>query len=252
MATDAAVMDGTGEPGLSEVERVVDTFVAPSKTFADIGRSAKWWSFLTPFLLIALFSVGSAYVVGRQVGWVQVAQNRINHSPNTQDRLNQLTPEAQAAQMATTAKITMYSTYLIPVILLIILGIYALLLWAGFNFGLGARTTFGQVWTVTWYASLPYLLTSVVGMLTLLFGANVDSYDLQNPVGTNPGYYMPDASPVLRAALTQVDLIHLWSVVLTIIGMSIVAKKSIGASAAIVMLLWFLGVGLAMLGAFFS
>jgi len=34
--------------------------------------------------------------------------------------------------------------------------------------------------------------------------------------------------------------------------MSIVAKKSIGASAAIVMLLWFLGVGLAMLGAFFS
>src|SRR5580704_7210167 len=101
MAMDAAVMDGSGEPGLSEVERVVDTFVAPSKTFTDILRSSKWWSFLTPFLLIALFSVGSAYVVGRQVGWVQVAQNRINHSPNTQDRLNQLTPEAQAAQMAT-------------------------------------------------------------------------------------------------------------------------------------------------------
>ena len=42
---DAAVVGGLGEPGLSEVERVVDTFVAPSKTFADIGRSSKWWTF---------------------------------------------------------------------------------------------------------------------------------------------------------------------------------------------------------------
>ena len=33
---DAAVMDGSGEPGLSRMERVVDTFVAPSKTFTDI------------------------------------------------------------------------------------------------------------------------------------------------------------------------------------------------------------------------
>jgi len=247
--SDATVMAGSGDAGLSQVERVVDTFVAPSKTFKDILRSTSWW---LPFLLIALFSVASAFVVGKKVGWEQVSENRVHHSPNTEDRLNQLDPVVRASQMALTAKITMYSTYLVPVILLVILGIYALLLWAGFNFALGARTTFGQVWAVTWYSALPYLLTSVVGILTLLFGANIDSYDLQNPVGTNPGYYLPDASPILRAALTQVDLIHLWSVVLTIIGMSIVAKKSMGASAAIVILLWFVGVGLAMLGAFFS
>jgi Yip1 domain len=249
MTSDTAVMEGTGGTGLSQVERVVDTFVAPSKTFKDILRSTSWW---LPFLLIALFSVASAFVVGKQVGWEQVSENQINHSPNAQDRMNQLTPEARAAQMATTAKITMYSTYFVPVILLVILGIYSLLVWAGFNFGLGAQTTFKQVWAVSWYASLPYLLTSVIGMLTLLFGANIDSYDLRNPVGTNLGYYLPDAPPIVRAALTQVDLIHLWSVVLTILGMSIVAKKSIGQSAVIVILLWFVGVGLAMVGAFFS
>ena len=249
MTSDAMVMDGSGEAGLSEVERVVDTFVAPSKTFKDILRSTSWW---LPFLLIALFSVASAFVIGKQVGWDQVSQNQINHSPNAEDRLNQLTPEARASQMQLTAKITMYSTYAVPLILLIIFAIYSLLLWAGFNFGLGARTTFGQVWAVSWYGALPYLLTSLIGMLTLLFGANIDSYDIRNPVGTNLAYYMPDASPMIRAALTQVDLIHLWSVVLTILGMSIVAKKSMGASAVIVVLLWFLGVGLAMLGAFFS
>ncbi len=249
MTSDAIVVDGSGEAGLSEVERVVDTFVAPSKTFTDILRNTSWW---LPFLLITVFSLASAFVIGKQVGWEQVSENQIHHSPNAEDRLNQLDPAARASQMQLSAKITMYATYGVPVILLIIFAIYSLLLWAGFNFGLGARTTFGQVWAVSWYGALPYLLTSVIGMLTLLFGANIDSYDIRNPVGTNLAYYMPDASPILRAALTQVDVIHLWSVVLTILGMSIVAKKSMGASAVIVLLLWFLGVCLAMAGAFFS
>ena len=248
MTSDAAVMDSSG-PGLSQVERVVDTFVAPSKTFKDILRSTSWW---LPFLLITVFSLASAFVIGRQVGWSQVAENQIHRSPSAEDRLSQLTPEARASQMALTTKITMYSTYCVPLILLVIFALYSLLVWAGFNFGLGARTTFGQVWAVSWYGALPYLLTSLVGMLTLLFGANIDSYDIRNPVGTNLAYYLPDASPILRAALTQVDLIHLWSVVLTILGMSIVSKKSMGQSAVIVVLLWFVGVGLAMVGAFFS
>ena len=41
--------------GLSQVERVVDTFVAPSKTFADILRSTSWW---LPFLI----QIGRAHV----------------------------------------------------------------------------------------------------------------------------------------------------------------------------------------------
>lgn len=247
--SDAAVMDGSGEVGLSQVERVVDTFVAPSKTFTDILRSTSWW---LPFLLIALFSVGSAYVVGRQVGWAQVAENQINHSPNAQDRLSQLTPEARASQMALTTKITMYSTYSVPLILLVIFLLYALVIWASFNFILGARTTYGQVLAVSWYAALPYLVTSLLGMITLLAGANVDAYDIRNPVGTNLAYYLTDAPPMVRAMLTQADLIHLWSVVLTIMGMSIVAKKSIGQSAAIVVAWWVFGVGVAALGAMFS
>ena len=40
--SDAAVAGPMGT-GLSEVERVVDTFIAPTKTFTDILRSASWW-----------------------------------------------------------------------------------------------------------------------------------------------------------------------------------------------------------------
>jgi hypothetical protein len=42
--TDGAVaLDGQAkEPGLSQVERVVDTFIAPTKTFTDILRNTTW------------------------------------------------------------------------------------------------------------------------------------------------------------------------------------------------------------------
>ncbi len=62
--SDGAVVGGQGA-GLSEVERVVDTFVAPSKTFTDILRSTSWW---LPFLLLVVVSFGTTVVVEKQVG----------------------------------------------------------------------------------------------------------------------------------------------------------------------------------------
>jgi hypothetical protein len=52
---------------------------------------------------------------------------------------------------------------------------------------------------------------------------------------------MPDASPVLKAALGFFDVIGLWVLVLLIIGTSIVAKVSRGKAAAVVVGWWVLG-----------
>jgi len=235
--------------GLSEMERVVDVFVAPSKTFKDIVRNANWWM---PFLLMVAFSVASAFVVGKEVGWTRAAENQVHMSPKAEDRLSQLTPEQRASQMAISAKVTMYTTYGFPVILTIIFAIYALVVWGSFNFGLGAQTTYGQVLAVSWYAALPFLITSVLGMITVSFGGNADAYDLRNPVGTNLAYYLPDLSPVLKALLTQFDLVRLWSLFLTILGMSIVAKKTMAQSAMVVLFWWVFGLAFAAIGAAFS
>jgi hypothetical protein len=48
------------EPGLTPVQRVVDSFVAPSKTFADILRNSSWW---LPYLLSALIGLVFAYAI---------------------------------------------------------------------------------------------------------------------------------------------------------------------------------------------
>ncbi len=237
--SDVVAVDGQPlGPGLSQVERVVDTFIAPSKTFTDILRSTSWW---LPFLLLVLVTLGTTVVVEKQVGWGRVAENQIHDNPKQEEALANLTPEQRASRMQLTSSIYRYTSYGSFAFILVFVAIFALIYWASFNFGLGAKTTFGQMFAVCMYASLPRLLTGLLTILTLLFGNSADSYDMKNPVGTNLAYFMPDSGPALKAALSFFDLIGLWQLVLLVIGTAIVAKVSTGKAAAVVVGWWVLG-----------
>lgn len=227
-----------GAARLSEVERVVDVFVAPSKTFTDILRSATWW---LPFVIMVIVTMGVTIVVDKQVGFTRVAENQIRQNPKQEDQLNSLTPEQRAERMRGITTGYRYSSYASFVFILIFVAIAALLYWASFNFGLGAHTTYGQMFAVWMYASLPRLLTGLLTILTLLFGGNADAYDMRNPVGTNLAYYMPDAAPWLKAFLSFFDVIGLWVLVLLIIGTAIVAKVERGKAAIVVVGWWLVG-----------
>ena len=78
-------------PGLSEFERVIDVFIAPSKTFADLKRKAHWW---VPWLLLTL--VGTAYIltIEKKIGFDAIFEARMAHAaPFFQRALDQMTPE---------------------------------------------------------------------------------------------------------------------------------------------------------------
>ncbi len=223
------------QPALSEGERVVDAFIAPSKTFHDILRSATWW---LPCLLMVIFSLGTAYVVDHQVGFDRVYQNQLRPGSMAEDQLNQLPPDQKASRIAMSVKMTKVITYVVPLFLIVGFAFYALILWACFNFILGANTTFPQVFATCFYASLPYILLNILVILTLYFGGSAETYDYKNPAGTNLGYYMPDAAAWLRALLGRIDVIQLWTLGLVMYGMSIISKKSIAQSAMVVGGIW--------------
>lgn len=224
--------------GLSEVERVVDTFVSPTKTFTDILRSASWW---LPFVLMVIVTMANSFIVDKHVGFERVAENQIHQSPKQEEQFNELTPEQRAQRLHGMGVGYRYSSYASFVFILIFVGIASLLYWASFNFGLGARTTYGQMFAVSMYAGLPRLLTGLLSIITLLFGGNVESYDMRNPVGTNLAYYMPDSAPWLKAFLSFFDIIGLWSLALLVIGTAIVAKVPRGKAAAVVVGWWAIG-----------
>lgn len=237
MTSDVTVSGQTGQ-GLNEVERVVDTFIAPTKTFTDILRSASWW---LPFVLLVLVTLATTIVVDKQVGFQRVAENQIHQNPKQEERFNQLTEEQKTTQLRSAAGIYRYVSYASFLLVLIFVGIFALIYWASFNFGLGTRTTYGQMFAVWMYASLPKLIVGLLTIVVLLFSGSADSYNTQNPVGTNPAYYMPDAAPWLRAFLSFFDIISFWQLALLILGTAIVAKVSRGKAAAVVLGWWAFG-----------
>jgi len=226
-----------GPRGLSQIERVVNTLVAPTATFKDILRSTSWW---LPFVLMALSALGVAAAIQRQVGWDQVVETQIHMNPSMQSQLASLTPEAQTQRMHVMALSYQYSEYASPLLVLAFSALAALLLWVSFNFGLGARTTYGQMLCLWMYCSLPSLLVSLVTILRLCFGGSAESFDLKQPAGTSIGYYFPDASPWLRTLLGSFDVVGIWTLVLLVIGSTIVAKVKWGQAAAVVVGWWLL------------
>ena len=223
--------------GLSQVERVVDVFVAPAATFRDILRSTSWW---LPFLLSVVAIVGVTIAIQKKVGWERVVQTQVQLNPSMQSQLGSLTPDELAQRMHMIQMGYQYGAYASPLIVLAISALAALILWATFNFGLSARTTYGQIFCLWMYASVPRLLASLITVVMLCFGGSPESFNLKEPVGTNLAYYLPDASPWLKALLSFGDVIGIWVLVLLIVGGAIVAKKSKAQVAAAVVGWWLL------------
>jgi hypothetical protein len=224
---------------LSQVERVVDTFIAPLKTFNDILRSSSWW---LPWLLGVLVTLGFGLAIQQKVGWDKTYSNILLQSSQAQlDRLSQLPGDQQAKQKAIGASVVQYIFWATPVLSLLFAAIAAMVLLATLNFGLGGHATFGQMFAVWMYATLPFLVQGILGILTLFAGLDADSFNLKNPVGTNIGYYLPLDSPKwLLAAGTSIDVLTIWVLILLTIGCATVAGTKRNATAAAVWGWWIL------------
>jgi hypothetical protein len=238
--TDAEVQgQQPAEPtGLTQVERVVDAYVAPTKTFVDIRRDASWW---LPFLLSIVISLTFAYAVDRQIGFDQVAQANINRNVQAQQRMNAM-PDAQRQQgmhvIATTIKIGSYAA---PLIGLIFALIAAGILMMSFNFGLGAKASYKQYLAVWFYAGLPFLIKFLLAAIAIFAGVNTDQFDINNPVGTNVGWYLTSDVPLwLRTLFSSADIFTIWVVILLILGCSTVARVKRSSAALLVIGWWVL------------
>jgi hypothetical protein len=76
--------------------------------------------------------------------------------------------------------------------------------------------------------------------VVLAAGANTDTFQSANPVGTNIGFYMTDSSPVVVASLSVIDIFSIWIFGLQAYGMAKVARISFGKGLAAVAIWWLL------------
>ena len=222
---------------LSEGARLVDVFIAPSKTFTDLRRNASWWA---PWLLISAFSIALIAVVGQQVGFEQVSSNQISQSARA-DQFDKLPADQQARQLHVAATVMKYIGYAFPFIVLISFAIIAAILLAAFNLGAGAQVRFGTSMAIVTYGSLPGIIHATLAMIALFAGVDREGFNLQNPVATNASYFMsPIGNRFLYGMASALDVFVIWSIVLMGIGFACNSKVKRSTAIIIVAVLFLL------------
>ena len=248
MSSMPAAAAQTAPTALSEAQRLVNTFIAPSKTFSDLRRNSRWW---VPWLVIAIASVAFIAVIDRKVGFDQVAHNVIASSSRL-EQIEQLPPDQRAQRYESVAKFTRIMAYASPLTGLLIYLIIAAVLMGAFRFGAGADIGFKTSLAIVMYGVLPFAIAALLGILSLTAGANPEAFNINNPVASNPAYFMDMASNKFFYTLaTALDVFTIWSMVLMAIGFARNSKLRVATTFTVIAswyLLWkLLAAGLALL-----
>jgi hypothetical protein len=217
-------------PGMSQMQRVVCAFTAPSKTFEDIKRGNRsWWM---PWVIMALVGYIFFAAVYMKIGMQTVVDNQIHMDPKAEERLAQAPPEARA----TSQKVSLYITEGVfaagPIFVLVVAAVVAVVLWGTINFVFGGKATFGSVFAVWFFANLPQLFKSLLGTIVIFAGAAPETFNIKNYAPTNFGAFMNpvEANKALYALASAMDVITIWTLILMGMGIAIVAgvKRSSG------------------------
>jgi hypothetical protein len=204
---------------LSEPQRIVDTFIAPSKTFEDIRHNASWW---LPWALIGILSLFVVSAVSKKINFEQLVRQQIENSSRA-EQFASLPKDQQERQIALAAKIGRVAAYLSPILTLISGLVTAVVLMFAFNFGFEAEVPFSRALAIVFYSWLPELIRAVFILITALARSDFEGLNPKNMVATNPGYFMDPngTSKFLYGMATSLDVITIWSIVLLGLGFAI-------------------------------
>jgi hypothetical protein len=221
------------KPQLSQPQRILNTFIDPKKTFTDLNRGTAWWM---AWVLMAIVSTIFTVTVDKKIGFDQVFQNNLKLASASQvERLEQMPPAQKDRMIAMQINVTKYISFGFPLISLVWLIIVALVLMLTFKFGAGAEVGFGKSLAVVVYASLPGIFRGLLAVVSIFMGKDPETFFIQSPAATNLGYFInPVEHKFLFSLGSSLDILMIWTLVLTAIGFSCVAKVKSGTSYAIV------------------
>jgi len=137
---------------LSEGARIVNTFMAPSKTFTDLRRNASWWA---PWLLLSSCRLRFSMWLGKRSATGRIAENQVQASAKTAARMDQLPADQRDRALERQAKGTQYFLYGYPVVILLFNTDQCLGSFWHIQVGRGADVKFKTSFAIVMYAGLP-------------------------------------------------------------------------------------------------
>jgi len=221
-------------PGpINHFGRLIGVFFSPKETFQGIAAQPSW---LVPVVLMTVLGILTAVVMNQKVDWRDVASKKIEESP----RAANLTAEQKERQVEMSAKVSPYFTYVFGTIgpILAVLIVAGILL-AAYNVMGGAGAKFDQAMGIVAHAMIVGLIATVF-LILILFLKPPGTIDLENPVATNIGAFLPEStSKALLALARSIDIFTIWTMLLIAMGFAAVnPKKLAGKSLSIVLSVW--------------
>ena len=230
--------------GLTQLQRVVNTFTAPSKTFEDIkSGNRSWW---LPLIIFTIFAYLLFAVVYTRIGIQQVVDNQIHLSPANEERLAAATPEQRETSNKFSVGFTEAAFLANPIFVIGGVALMSLVIWGTINFAFGGRATFGGIFAMWMYATLPSIIKSILGMITILAGMAPESFNIKNMAPTNLGAFLDpmETNKALYALASSVDVVTIWTLILLGMGTSIIAGTKRGSGYIAVFGWWIIVVAI--------
>jgi hypothetical protein len=235
---DAEATDSNAETKLSPFSTLTGVIVRPRATFLKLREAQRgyWW-----FVFILAVVATIVYAVA-----ISAPQARMVQSFVPPEGMEGAEMPANLAQ--TTNIITTVFTVVGGVFSTLIGYLFLTLVVFGTGLMLGGKATFKQVFTISVWTTLPYVIRSLVQAIASLVTGAIPTPGLSGMLTLAESMSMP----MLNAILSRIDVYMVWSLVLLVIGVSVLYRLSRGKVFIIVAAYVVLSLGLILAGSALS
>lgn len=219
---------------LSPAERAVPfwfMFLDPVVTLESLRRHAR---VLAPLLIAATFGTAVNYYVVQRIGLRRLVEAAAVATGTFDKEAFIASALSNPGQLMAVQSASAFFGSILSVLALALL--YYLLIVAA-----GADVTWKRVAAVV--AHVTFATTAVRYSMVAMTAAlgNPDAFRLQNPIGTNLGFYLAMDSKVLQRLMTAFDILTIAGLILTVIGLRKVSDQlPAGVASAVVFGPWVL------------
>lgn len=223
-------VEGVTEPKTSGLGRLFGAFFEPSKVFAELSKKPSW---VWPVVVLMAVALAAQFVIAPRFDMEATVREQMAQSGRqmTEEQLEQA-----VAFGGKFAKIVMYaSPAFVPILLLVLTGVYAL----GLRLA-GGEAGFGRLFSGVAHAVAPPML--VASVLTIVVAAQRDSLvqsEMEQLVRSNLGAWLgPDTHKALVAAASVLDVFNLWQAILVVLALQIIGKIKQSQAIGVVATVW--------------
>lgn len=222
---------------MESLKRLIGVLFAPTETFRRIAERPTW---VVALVLLLALGVAVGIVVAQKID-VEAERDMIRQQIEERQGLRGDELERQVDQIAgINAKIRPFTPLLVVAFGTLAYLLVAVIFLVGTKLA-GGEIDFRRSFATTLHGMVPQGISALIALPLVISRESIDPEAAQGGsfLASNLSFLAPeDASRAVESILGSLDLFTLWSVVLLIIGYSVVGRLSKGAAAGLVVGAW--------------